>query len=177
MTASLDLAIRIDLKAANVLVLDANIEALDGARQMLTGFGARNVHACETADGARRAFHERTFDLMLIDPLLGAGEDGFSLIAWMRREEASPNRCAPIIAVLGHNTMANVTAARDAGANFVVAKPMSPETLLQRIVWVAREQRQFIVAPNYVGPDRRFKRLGPPPGMEGRRAEDLPADV
>ncbi len=51
--------------------------------------------------------------------------------------------------------------ARDAGANVVVAKPLSPEILLQRIHWVARESRSFIVAPNYAGPDRRFKNVRP----------------
>jgi hypothetical protein len=35
----------------------------------------------------------------------------------------------------------------------------------------------FIEAQNYVGPDRRFKRLGPPAGMDGRRSDDLAVEV
>jgi hypothetical protein len=54
---------------------------------------------------------------------------------------------------------------------------LSPEILVQRIHWVARESRPFIVAPGYVGPDRRFKNSGPPPGTNGRRADDLSLDV
>lgn len=176
MTA-LDPSTRINLRSATVLVVDVNPEALDVARQMLTGFGVRAVHSFDNAEMARAEFQQRTFELIVIDPLLNGAEDGFDLIASMRREEMSPNRCTPIIAALSHNTLRNVTAARDAGANFVVAKPLSPQMLLQRIDWIARENRQFIVAPGYVGPDRRFKQMGPPSGTDGRRADDLTADV
>jgi hypothetical protein len=37
---------------------------------------------------------------------------------------------------------------------------------------MARENRLFIDSATYVGPDRRFKRLGPPAGMTGRRSDD-----
>ena len=63
--------------------------------------------------------------------------------------------------------------ARDVGANFVVAKPLSAAVLLQRVLWVGRDRRPFVNAENYVGPDRRFKFEGPPPGTEGRRESDL----
>ena len=62
-------------------------------------------------------------------------------------------------------------------ANFTVAKPITPKVLLERIFWVAREERAFIECDSYVGPDRRFKYEGPPIGMEGRRRDDLPAEV
>ena len=44
-------------------------------------------------------------------------------------------------------------------------------------LFVARENRQFVVAPGYVGPDRRFKNVGPPAGTDGRRSDDLTAEV
>jgi DNA-binding response OmpR family regulator len=78
---------------------------------------------------------------------------------------------------MGHQTLGNVRQARDAGANLVVAKPLSPDVLLRRITWVARESRQFIVAPGYVGPDRRFRNDGPPVGTNGRRSDDLSLEV
>jgi DNA-binding response OmpR family regulator len=176
MAVQLDFSARINLRATGVLVLDANPQALDVLRQILSGFGARSIHGCANGDETREAFSQRTLQLVIVDPLM-TEEDGFELIRWMRRQEMSPNHTLPIIATIGHNTRRNVMAARDAGANFVVAKPLSPETLLQRIEWIARENRQFIVAPGYVGPDRRFKNEGPPPGCEGRRADDLPIEV
>ena len=173
MTA-LDGNARINLRGANILVLDTNPQALDSMRQMLSGFGAGATYTCEDAAEARKRFQMSTLGLIIVDPL---AEEGFDFIRWSRRAEESVNHTTPVIAVLGHQTMGNVRAARDAGANFVLAKPLSPEVLLQRIEWVARENRQFIVAPGYAGPDRRFRNEGPPPGTEGRRADDLPFEV
>jgi DNA-binding response OmpR family regulator len=173
MTA-LDLNARINLRGAHVLVFDTNPQALDAIRQMLAGFGVGASYACDSAEAARERFGMITLGLIIVDPLAAGG---FDFIRWLRREETSPNHVTPVIAALGHQTIGNVRAARDAGANFVLAKPLSPEVLLQRIEWVARENRQFVIAPNYAGPDRRFRNDGPPPGMDGRRADDLSFEV
>jgi hypothetical protein len=42
---------------------------------------------------------------------------------------------------------------------------------------VARDERMFVDCEAYAGPDRRFKFEGPPPGEDGRRDNDLPAEV
>ena len=49
----------------------------------------------------------------------------------------------------------------------MIVKPFSPVTLLERIVWVSRDQRPFLEVGDYFGPDRRF-RDGSPPGDERR---------
>ena len=49
--------------------------------------------------------------------------------------------------------------------------------LLERILWAAREERQFIECDTYLGPDRRFKNEGPPIGVEGRRRDDLKGEL
>jgi DNA-binding response OmpR family regulator len=172
MSGELDLSSRINLRRATALVLDGNPQSLDLMRQVLAGFGVRMIHACATPDDARRVFTDHSLELMIVDPLF-VDDSGFEFIRWTRRQDSSQNRCIAIIAALGHQTLHNVQLARDAGANSVVSKPLSPEVMLQRIAWVAREKRQFIVAQGYVGPDRRFKNEGPPPGMNGRRADDL----
>jgi len=58
----------------------------------------------------------------------------------------------------------------------VVAKPMAPTTLYDRLVWIAFDRRQFIDCPTYFGPDRRFKIEGYPTGV-GRRASDKSIEV
>jgi hypothetical protein len=42
---------------------------------------------------------------------------------------------------------------------------------------VAKDERQMVVAQAYVGPDRRFKNMGPPLGVKGRRRDDLSTHV
>jgi CheY-like chemotaxis protein len=69
-----------------------------------------------------------------------------------------------------------VKTARDAGANIVVAKPLSPTNLYDRLSWIAFNPRPFIDTETYFGPDRRFKIEGYPGGV-GRRKGDKPMEV
>jgi hypothetical protein len=79
--------------------------------------------------------------------------------------------------IQGHTPVDLIQKARDCGANFVVAKPITPRLLLERILWVAQEARPYIELDGYVGPDRRFHNLGPPggPGTGRRRSDKLEA--
>jgi DNA-binding response OmpR family regulator len=81
------------------------------------------------------------------------------------------------LVVTAHTQLSRVQAARDSGANFVLAKPLTPANFLKRIQWLARDQRAFVDCTAYAGPERRFKFEGPPPGSAGRRAEDQSGDV
>jgi len=58
----------------------------------------------------------------------------------------------------------------------VVAKPMSPSSLYDRLSWIAFNPRNFVDAPTYFGPDRRFKIEGFPTGV-GRRQGDKAIEV
>ena len=99
--------------------------------------------------------------------------DGFEFLRRMRREGMGVNKLTPVILLTGHAQVSNVAKARDTGANFFVAKPITPSVLWDRIVWVIRDKRPFVELEKYIGPDRRFKFEGPPPGSEGRRAADV----
>lgn len=105
------------------------------------------------------------------------GSSGHEFVKWLRRDGLGSNRFAPVLVVTGHTQISRVQAARDSGANFVLAKPLTPASFLQRIQWLARDRRTFIDCPAYAGPERRFKFDGPPPGSLGRRAEDQSTQV
>ena len=68
--------------------------------------------------------------------------------------------------------------ARDCGANYIIAKPITPKIILERIIWVAQSTRIFLETESYIGPDRRFRKLGPPAETgAGRRKEDAAAEA
>jgi len=77
-----------------------------------------------------------------------------------------------VILITGHTQKSNVERARDCGANIVLAKPSSPNSVLERIVWAAREKRPHVRTSSYAGPDRRFHDAGAPKGVQGRRYND-----
>jgi DNA-binding response OmpR family regulator len=117
---------------------------------------------------------EEPFELVVCDGDLPDGK-AYDFVMHLRRSNLEPNRYCPVILLSGHTPSAYVAKARDCGANFVVAKPIRPMVLLERIVWVCQDNRIFVELDTYVGPDRRFQFLGPPPGMEGRRKGDREA--
>lgn len=165
-------ATRIDLRTTKILAVDDNAPALDLLTQILIGFRIDKTVACRSAGEARDQLAVMAFDLIIIDGEMPV-EDGASLIRHIRTHADQPNFTAPIILMSSHTPLSKVHLARDAGANLVIKKPIVPATLLGRIVWLAATSRQFVVAPGYCGPDRRFRK-GPPPASVGeRRAESL----
>ena len=59
--------------------------------------------------------------------------DGYEFIQWLRREADNENRFVPILLLTGETRLSHVFRGRDCGANFVVAKPISPKVLLDRM--------------------------------------------
>lgn len=175
---SLDAASRahFNLKNAVVLLVQNDSMGMDILVQILVGFGAKNLLKAATIDEAKGLIAKNQCDLMIVDAVLGE-EDGFDLVDWMRREASAPNRFAPLLMITAHTQQSRVSRSRDVGAHFVIAKPLTPVVLLERILWVAREQRPFVECAGYSGPDRRFKFEGPPDGIAGRRRDDLAPEV
>ncbi|NGM50317.1 response regulator [Caulobacter sp. 602-2] len=167
---------RINLERATVLVLDDNGASLDILSGVVSGFGVRTLHRAESVRDAQALVKIHTFDLIISDVQMPE-VDGYEFIQWLRREAPEQNRYVPVILVTGHTRISQVFKNRDAGSNFTVAKPITPKILLERIFWVAREERAFIECDTYIGPDRRFKHEGPPPGTDGRRKDDLQGEV
>lgn len=162
---------RFDLRDARILCADETLSGQEVLSQILMGFGVQTVSRVETPEAFRKAMTDRSFDLVLMDSALGG--NGYERVRWLRTSRLEPNRYTPAIVVAGHTPKSQVEIARDCGASFVVAKPISPAVLLQRILWIGRAGRLFVEAPNYTGPDRRFHHEGVPAGMKGRRKDDL----
>lgn len=176
MPGSVSPTTRINLENSIVLLVDDNKMSLDILNSAFMGFGVRERLRADGADEARRHFAGRTIDLAVIEMGL-PDEAAYGLLHWLRFEAPTPACYTPVIAIIGHTTRSSVMRARDAGAHFVVAKPISAGTLLSRVVWIAREQRAFLRGEGYAGPDRRFHNLGIPPGIDGRRSEDLSLEL
>ncbi|KQW82645.1 response regulator [Brevundimonas sp. Root1279] len=163
---------KVNLEQASVLLVDDNPQALDILASIVQGFGVREQIRCASALDATEILKRRMVDLILVDCAMPE-MDGYDFVKWLRRETPAPTCMTPVIMLTGHAAPSKVHKSRDCGASFVVTKPLTPGVLLQRILWLANDEREFVKAPNYVGPDRRVRNFGPPLGMNGRRAGDL----
>lgn len=175
--ALLSMSAIFNLGRAEVLVVDDSSYSLRLTSQMLLGFGIKVRHSCETAEQARAVLSQRPIDLLIVDADLADGE-AYALVEWLRRSGLDPNAYTPVLMVSGHTRKSMVARARDCGANFIVARPLTPSTLLERILWIARDQRSYIQGGAYAGPDRRFSDTGTlPDGVERRADRRRAADL
>ena len=167
---------RVNLSTAEVLLACGDAEGLNIMSEMFAGFGVHTPRRCLSIQEAKISVQERILNLLVVDSALADGE-GYDFIHWLRRCEIEPNCYAPVILITGHTKPSQIFRGRDAGASFVVRKPVAPLVMMQRIIWLLNDRRKFVTSPGYCGPDRRVKALGPPVGMKGRRHDDLSAHV
>lgn len=172
-----DAAPRINLSRANVLLVDTSHHGLTLMSQMVSGFGVRHAHKCVSAAAAEERLNGEPYDLVICEAGLAGPVDGYDLVRRLRRASRSPNQQTASILLCGHSRMSEVRKARDCGVNLIIAKPVAPQVVLQRILWVARDPRDFVDCGDiYVGPDRRFK-IQPPGARPSRRHGDDAAPV
>lgn len=141
---------------AVTMVVDDSAFGLDLTAEALRGFGIQVRYSCYSAAEAIDVLKDHTVDLLLVDCEM-PGMDGHELVRWIRNSGLEPNAYIPIIMTAGHVRKSKVGAVRDCGANYLVTKPFSAASLLERLIWVARDTRPFLEVGDYVGPDRRHR--------------------
>jgi CheY-like chemotaxis protein len=159
-----------NFNGAVTMVIEDSPFALELTSQALLGFGIKVRHSCSSAAEAIGILSDHPVDLILVDCEM-PGMSGYEFVRWLRRSGLEPNAFAPVIMTAAHVRRSKVSEARDCGANFLITKPFSAGTLLERIVWVSRDARPFLEVGDYFGPDRRF-RSEPWKGLE-RRSEEI----
>jgi CheY-like chemotaxis protein len=165
---------RLNLKNITGLLVDRDLFTRGLVAQMLRGFGIEKLMVTGTGEEAKRLIHGNCPDLCFVE---GALPDMTTadFIGWIRRQGSNALRFMPVIVLSGYTQLRLIAAARDGGANIVIRKPISPQTLFDRINWVARVSRPFLETGHYIGPDRRFHSV-PPPDSKMKRATDIPLE-
>jgi CheY-like chemotaxis protein len=165
----------INLRNLSIVVADPNSYIRRLLSGILRGFGAAKVLEVDSSTVLQKVLTQQKHDMLLCDVRLKP-VGGVDIARAIRRDEANENRTIPILVLSSDSRDILVKAARDAGANMVIAKPFSPKTLYDKLSWLAYSHRPFIDCPTYFGPERRFKIEGYPNGV-GRRVGDKPIEV
>jgi two-component system, chemotaxis family, chemotaxis protein CheY len=165
----------INLRDLVILVADPSPYIGMLTQSMLRGFGATKVLDVRSSVGVITTLAGQKVDILLCDARLPP-HGGLKLTQAIRQDTTNENRTLPIMVMCSDTQISTVKRARDAGANMVIAKPMSPASLYDRLVWIAFNPRKFVDTPTYFGPDRRFKIEGYPNGI-GRRAGDKAVEI
>lgn len=162
----------INLKDMVVLVADGSAFFSRLVHSILRSFGTTKVLEVRSTWEVLRTLSNRNVDVLICDVKLPP-HGGDSLVRAIRRKADHEHRTIPILLMTSDPREQAIHRARDAGANMVIAKPLSPTNLYDRLAWIALTPRQFIDCPTYFGPDRRFKIEGWPQGVGRRKSDQL----
>jgi DNA-binding response OmpR family regulator len=159
--------VSLNLGGVRALIVDDDNYSVSLLSGILRGFELRSQTIAPSCARAKELLRDSYFDVCICNAEL-PGEHGAELVRWIRRRSGELVRFAPVIVVTGYANSDSVFEARDSGANVVITKPISPQSMYDRIDWVTRHERPFVECDSYIGPDRRHASLGPPVGKERR---------
>ena len=162
----------INLRDTVILIADSSSYLSMLVHGMLRGFGATKILEVRDSMNVLQALSNQKFDVLLCDARLPP-HGGLKLTHAIRRKTDNENRMMPVLVMSSDTRETAIRRARDVGANMVIAKPISPASLYDRLAWVALTPRQFIDTPTYFGPDRRFKIEGYPNGVGRRKSDNI----
>lgn len=161
----------LDVSGLRILVVDDNPFAFSMIKRLLNTMRLIEIFNWDRAEGAIAEIARTKADLVIVD-LDMPGKGGLELIKEIRHADAGVSHELPILVASAHADREHVIQARNAGANWVVVKPLSFRNLYDGLVRVVLDDRPFIDSPGYVGPCRRVhpRAEGAPAG--GRRKDD-----
>lgn len=141
---------------------------------VLHSLGVRQIVVAEDGISAREKMEILNPDVALLDILM-PGIDGIALCRQVREGKTKVHPFVPIIMVSGFSDVNHVAAARDAGANDFLSKPLTATRLYAKLSALVEQTRPFVRATGFVGPDRRRRterRHGAAPTPAGRRQKE-----
>lgn len=141
------------LENVNVVLLEekSNIRVL--VKSALKGIGFGNVFECRDVGRARSLVEANSPDLLILDLDLDY-EAVCKLIRDVRQKRVGTNPFVVTIGLTWTPESAVIQTALDAGSDDVVKKPVSSQILVERVKNLIDNRKEFIAAPDYVGPCR-----------------------
>jgi DNA-binding response OmpR family regulator len=137
MSDALNPDLSFNFSKAQVLIIDQSPLSKDIATMILSGYGFRKIRRCSDISDGTDFLKTQVTDLVLIDPYC-YGEFAPNLVSWLRADQKGFNAAAAVLFTTAHTPLSTVMAARNCGADYIVAKPFSTTALLDRVLWVTQ---------------------------------------
>ena len=153
---------RFNLGEARVVLAGSASALRDAVRSVLLELRFREIAVFETVDAVASHLALAPVDLLIADVELANG-DVCEMVRAMRHGERAGDPFLPIVLMTWEPTSDTVRRVTDAGADALIALPMSRERLLDAIEGLISRRKPFVVTTDYIGPDRR---TSPRPGSQ-----------
>lgn len=138
-----------------VMLADGRAHIRATLKTALTHAGLDDVDHTGTLDAIAEAMDQSVGpDILICDMGMRDGE-ACDLIQSIRQNEIGKNPFLCVIGITWNPTEIEVTKVIDSGVDLLVAAPMSPKQILDRVDALVHQRLPFILTGEYVGPDRR----------------------
>lgn len=134
---------------SRILIVDDSASMRELLSLTLKSFGFRQIVAVKGCDEGFEQFLAKQFDLAIIDWRLN-GPSGLALTRKIRTELLEPARKTPIIMCTAYTEHSKVLAAREAGINEMLRKPVQPYVLLSKVYAALNTTQEFMFSDNTV---------------------------
>ncbi len=159
----------INLSNLSILLVEDTAPMRKILVSVLESLGFKKIYAASSGEQGFRMLKDYNPDIVITDWVMEP-IDGLDLISMIRTAPGVPNRSVPVILITGYGAPAKVMRARDFGMTEFLVKPFTAKELALRISHVINKPRDFVEAPEFIGPDRR-RRQGDYQGPVRRRAD------
>ncbi len=137
-----------------VLLFEAEADFRRHTREMLNQIGFENILDTGDFEGFQAAFGSGKFDLVIGDTSAARG-DVCELVHRVRHNAFGIDPFAGVILTMADPSEEKIRKAANSGTDHLIAKPYSPNQVLERIQTIVDQRKRFIVTLDYVGPERR----------------------
>ena len=151
------MAERYDFANLVAMVVDENEYMARVLKAVLNSMRIAQVSLCHDARQGLEDLRLAVPDVVFVDYAPTQTANGLRMVRQMRRQH-HPARNCPIIVVTATPDSRTVRRARDAGADYTLAKPFSLSAVYRILVALRNEERPFVQIGSYYGPDRRRRK-------------------
>lgn len=140
--------------SVQILFAERTTSIANALRAALVREGFDRFQLVGNAGGLTDALQATEPDLLVLDMEL-PGDDPCQVVRRIREGHLGSNPFLPIVMTCANPTRSSIAPALAAGADDVVARPLSPGLLLKRIGLLVEQRKAFVVTSDYIGPERR----------------------
>jgi CheY-like chemotaxis protein len=164
-----------EFKDIKTLIIDPAGHSKALLRKLLTGFGVNRIMTTHATDEALMMLRREPFSIVFLDEMAGPLKP-LGFLRMLRRDLNTSDVTIPVVLVSAGADAGRITAARDAGMNDVISKPVAAQTVERKLRSLLVAPRPFVKTKVFVGPDRRTPRderrqFGERPSKQDRRGK------
>ncbi len=138
----------------HVLIFDDDTFTAKLLEAVLISMGVGKVSIHQNLDETKQYLTNYTVDCIMMD-WFGWEKPSLEFLSFIRTSGKAANPEVPVIMCTAYTDYDNIIKARDLGANEVVAKPISPNQVFEKLYSALFKERNFIAEEKFTGPDRR----------------------